>query len=162
MGAVWPSAGPRHNGCMQIFPSFWQPAARLTAVAVLSAGLAACGSVGVGVGIPLGPLSVGVGLGSGGPSLGVGTGIGPVGVGVGVQSGGQVTGHAGVGVSAPVGPASVGVGVGHSTVLHDPHASVPAQPVPEAAAAPGGVRQWQDAQGRVVPACQVRGGCGPR
>ncbi|MCT9810476.1 hypothetical protein N0K08_07520 [Acidovorax sp. Be4] len=139
-------------------------AARLAGVAALLAGLAGCNSMGVGIGIPVGPLSVGVGMGSGGPSLGVGTGWGPLGVGVGVQSGGQVTGHAGVGVSAPVGAASVGVGVGRSTVLHDPNANsnAPVQPVPEAAPAPGAVRQWQDAQGRVVPECQTRGGCGPR
>lgn len=137
---------------------------RLAAVAVLLAALAGCNSMGVGIGIPVGPLSVGVGLGSGGPSLGVGTGVGPVGVGVGVHPGGQVTGYGGVGVSAPVGPASVGVGVGRSTVLHDPNASanVPAQPLPEAGPAPGAVRQWQDDQGRAVPECQVRGGCGAR
>ena len=137
-------------------------AARLAGVAVLLAGLAGCNSMGVGIGIPVGPLSVGVGMGSGGPSLGVGTGWGPLGVGVGVQPGGQVTGHAGMGVSAPVGPASVGVGVGRSTVLHDPNASAPAQVQPEAAPASGAVRQWQDAQGRVVPECQTRGGCAPR
>ena len=137
---------------------------RIAATAVLLATLAGCNAIGVGVGIPVGPLSVGVGMGSGGPSLGVGTGWGPVGVGVGVQPGGQVTGYGGVGVSAPVGPASVGVGVGRSTVLHDPNARVqPAPaPTPESAPAPGAVRQWQDAQGRAVPDCQVYGGCGPR
>ncbi|MNV60884.1 hypothetical protein D3C71_1533670 [compost metagenome] len=117
--------------------------------------------MGVGIGIPVGPLSVGVGMGSGGPSLGVGTGWGPLGVGVGVQPGGRVTGSAGVGVSAPVGPASVGVGVGRSTVLHDPNASV-AQPVPAPESAPGAVRQWQDSHGRAVPDCQVYGGCAGR
>ncbi len=146
---------------MKTQPSIWRHAAHLGAMAALSAGLAGCNSMGVGIGIPVGPLSVGVGMGSGGPSLGVGTGWGPLGVGVGVQSGGQVTGHAGVGVSAPVGPASVGVGVGRSTVLHDPNASAPSAQ-PEAAPAPGPVRQWQDAQGRTVPECQTRGGCGPR
>ena len=135
---------------------------RLAATAVLFAALAGCNSMGVGIGIPVGPLSVGVGMGSGGPSLGVGTGVGPVGVGVGVHPGGQVTGYGGVGVSAPVGPASVGVGVGRSTVLHDPNANAASNaPVPsQAAPAPGAVRQWQDAQGRVVPECQVHGGCG--
>jgi len=141
---------------------------RLATTVTLLAALAGCNSVGVGVGIPVGPLSVGVGMGSGGPSLGVGTGWGPLGVGVGVQPGGRVTGSAGVGVSAPVGPASVGVGVGRSTVLHDPNASVQpapvAQPVtaPESAPAPGAVRQWQDSQGRAVPDCQVYGGCAGR
>ena len=134
---------------------------RLAATATLLAALVGCSSVGVGIGIPVGPLSVGVGMGSGGPSLGVGTGVGPVGVGVGVQPGGRVTGYGGVGVSAPVGPASVGVGVGRSTVLHDPNASAPAAPVPDASVpAPGAVRQWQDAEGRAVPECQVYGGCG--
>lgn len=135
---------------------------RLAATAVLFAALAGCNSVGVGIGIPVGPLSVGVGMGSGGPSLGVGTGWGPLGVGVGVQPGGQVTGYGGVGVAAPVGPASVGVGVGRSTVLHDPNASVqPAAALPaESAPSPGAVRQWQDAHGRAVPECAVRGGCG--
>lgn len=131
---------------------------RIAVTATLLAALAGCNSMGVGIGIPVGPLSVGVGMGSGGPSLGVGTGVGPLGVGVGVQPGGQVTGHAGVGVSAPVGPASVGVGVGRSTVLHDPNARP--VPAPESAPAPGAVRQWQDAQGRAVPECQVYGGCG--
>lgn len=136
----------------------------LAATTALLAALAGCNSVGVGVGIPVGPLSVGVGMGSGGPSLGVGTGWGPVGVGVGVQPGGQVTGYGGVGVSAPVGPASVGVGVGRSTVLHDPNARVqPAPaPAPESTPAPGAVRQWQDSQGRSVPDCQVYGGCAGR
>ncbi|WP_249728822.1 hypothetical protein [Acidovorax sp. CCYZU-2555] len=134
------------------------PLPRIAATATLLAALAGCNSMGVGIGIPVGPLSVGVGMGSGGPSLGVGTGVGPLGVGVGVQPGGQVTGHAGVGVSAPVGPASVGVGVGRSTVLHDPNART--APTPESAPAPGAVRQWQDAQGRAVPECQVYGGCG--
>ena len=147
---------------MEKQPSIWRHAAHLTAVAALAVGLVGCNSMGVGIGIPVGPLSVGVGMGSGGPSLGVGTGWGPLGVGVGVQSGGQVTGHAGVGVSAPVGPASVGVGVGRSTVLHDPNASAPAQAAPEAPPASGAVRQWQDAQGRAVPECQTRGGCGAR
>ncbi|WP_200843508.1 hypothetical protein [Pantoea sp. 18069] len=139
------------------------PIPRLAATAALLVILAGCNSMGVGIGIPVGPLSVGVGVGSGGPSLGVGTGVGPVGVGVGVQPGGRVTGHAGVGVSAPVGPASVGVGVGRSTVLHDPNASAPAAaPLPESVPAPGAVRQWQDAQGRAVPGCQVYGGCNGR
>ena len=143
----------------------YTPLPRLAATAALLAALAGCGSVGVGIGIPVGPLSVGVGMGSGGPSLGVGTGVGPVGVGVGVQPGGRVIGSAGVGVSAPVGPASVGVGVGRSTVLHDPNAypntSAQVAPAPEPASvpAPGAVRQWQDSQGRAVPDCQVYGGC---
>lgn len=135
---------------------------RLAATTALLLSLAGCNSIGVGVGIPVGPFSVGVGMGSGGPSVGVGTGVGPFGVGVGMGSGGQVTGHAGVGVSAPVGPASVGVGVGRSTVLHDPNARPPAAPVPESVPAPGAVRQWQDAQGRTVPDCRVYGGCGAR
>jgi len=145
-----------------MIPMYQLAIPRLATTAVLLAALAGCNSMGVGIGIPVGPLSVGVGMGSGGPSLGVGTGLGPVGVGVGVQPGGQVTGYGGVGVSAPVGPASVGVGVGRSTVLHDPNApaNVPSQPLPEASPAPGGVRQWQDAEGRAVPECQVYGGCG--
>ena len=145
-----------------MIPMYQLAIPRLATTAVLLAALAGCNSMGVGIGIPVGPLSVGVGMGSGGPSLGVGTGLGPLGVGVGVQPGGRVTGSAGVGVSAPVGPASVGVGVGRSTVLHDPNASpasnAPAQPL--AAPAPGAVRQWQDAEGRAVPDCQVYGGCG--
>lgn len=137
---------------------------RLVACAALLAALTGCNSIGVGVGIPVGPFSVGVGMGSGGPSVGVGTGLGPVGVGVGMGSGGQVTGHAGVGVAAPVGPASVGVGVGRSTVLHDPNARASTAPVPvqESIPAPGAVRQWQDAQGRAVPDCRVYGGCSGR
>ena len=142
--------------CCKMIPMYQLAIPRLAATAVLLAALAGCNSMGVGIGIPVGPLSVGVGIGSGGPSLGVGTGLGPVGVGVGVHPGGQVTGYGGVGVSAPVGPASVGVGVGRSTVLHDPNAN----PAPQASPAPGAVRQWQDAEGRAVPECQVYGGCG--
>ena len=145
---------------LQNDPMYSFAISRIAATATLLAALAGCNSMGVGIGIPVGPLSVGVGMGSGGPSLGVGTGVGPLGVGVGVQPGGQVTGHAGVGVSAPVGPASVGVGVGRSTVLHDPNARPAPAPAPESAPAPGAVRQWQDAQGRAVPECQVYGGCG--
>ncbi len=91
-----------------------------TALSVLL--LAGCSSVGVGVGIPLGPFSIGVGAGTGGVSAGVGTGVGPFGVGVGVNQSGQVTGGAGVGVSTPVGGsnARVGAGVGTGAVLYDP------------------------------------------
>ncbi|MDR0226807.1 MAG: hypothetical protein LBI66_10325 [Burkholderiaceae bacterium] len=137
--------------------------------------LAGCGSVGggVGIGIPVGPVSVGVGLGSGGLSAGVGTGVGPVGVGVGVNQSGQVIGGAGVGASTGVGGARVGVGVGSSTVLHDPRrAEAPAvqeSSIPQAsgpAEAAGSVGdgdpaavQWRDASGRVVPACRVEGRC---
>lgn len=144
----------------------WSAAAMLGVAATL----AGCGSVGagVGVGIPVGPFSVGVGLGSGGLSAGVGTGVGPLGVGVGVNQRGQVTGNAGVGVSTGVGGARVGAGVGTSTVLHDParDGAVPAAaPVPAAvsappasAAAPAPV-QWRDATGQVVPTCRVEGNC---
>ncbi|MDR3014752.1 MAG: hypothetical protein LBV56_04880 [Delftia acidovorans] len=127
--------------------------------------LAGCGSVGggVGIGIPVGPVSVGVGLGSGGLSAGVGTGVGPVGVGVGVNQSGQVLGSAGVGASTGVGGARVGVGVGSSTVLHDPQRSN-VQPVQEPAPAapsqaPAGQVQWRGASGQVVPTCRVQGGC---
>lgn len=96
-----------------------------TAVAALI-GLTGCSSVGggVGVSVPIGPFSIGLGVGSdGGVTAGVGTSVGPVGVGVGVNSNGQVTGNAGVGVSAPVGNsrARVGAGVGGSTVIYDPN-----------------------------------------
>lgn len=124
--------------------------------------LAGCGSVGggVGIGIPVGPVSVGVGLGSGGLSAGVGTGVGPVGVGVGVNQSGQVLGSAGVGASTGVGGARVGVGVGSSTVLHDPRSAdqEPSAPVQSPAPAPGQV-QWRDASGNLVPACRVQGRC---
>ncbi|WP_043825762.1 hypothetical protein [Delftia sp. RIT313] len=127
--------------------------------------LAGCGSVGggVGIGIPVGPVSVGVGLGSGGLSAGVGTGVGPVGVGVGVNQSGQVLGSAGVGASTGVGGARVGVGVGSSTVLHDPQRSN-VQPAQEPAPAappqtPAGQVQWRDASGQVVPTCRVDGRC---
>lgn len=80
-------------------------------------------AAGVGLSVPLGPFSVGVGVNShGGVSAGVGTSVGPVGVGVGVNRNGQVTGNAGVGVSSSIGNsgARVGAGVGGSTVLHEP------------------------------------------
>lgn len=132
------------------------------AMLALCAVLTGCGSVGagIGVGIPVGPVSVGVGLGSGGLSAGVGTGLGPVGVGVGVNQSGQVLGSAGVGAATGVGGASVGVGVGTSTVLHDPQR--PAAPTPAPAVAPGsddGQMQWRDASGQVVPLCRVQGRC---
>lgn len=131
--------------------------------------LAGCGSVGagVGIGIPVGPFSVGVGLGSGGLSAGVGTGLGPVGVGVGVNQRGQVLGSAGVGAATGVGGASVGVGVGTSTVLHDPNRPQ-AQEIPAAhaidsespaAALPSGQMQWRDARGQLVPECRLQGRC---
>jgi hypothetical protein len=97
--------------------------------------LAGCNSVGIGVGIPLGPFSVGVGAGTGGVSAGVGTGVGPFGVGVGVNQSGQVTGGAGVGASTPVGGsnARVGAGVGTGAVLYDPKA----RPQPAVTPQPG-------------------------
>ena len=147
----------------------WRPMpGLLQCAAVVSAGLllAGCGSVGagVGVGIPVGPFSVGVGLGSGGLSAGVGAGVGPVGVGVGVNQRGQVLGSAGVGASTGVGAASVGVGVGTSTVLHDPQQQPrPAQEatvLPEPVAVPGSSTvQWRDAHGQVVPECRLQGRC---
>ena len=131
----------------------------------LAAALVGCGSVGagIGVGIPIGPFSLGVGLGSGGLSAGVGTGVGPLGVGVGVNQSGQVLGSAGVGASTGVGGASVGVGVGTSRVLHDPNR--PASSAPEVVApspAPddqGGAVQWRDARGQPVSACKAEGRC---
>ena len=106
---------------------------RKTTLAVLGlavlGGLAGCASTGAGVGlsVPVGPVSVGIGVGTGGISAGVGTGVGPVGVGVGVNQRGQVYGGAGVGASVPVGdgPVRAGVGVGTGTVLYDPKASRP-------------------------------------
>lgn len=102
-----------------------------------SLALSGCGSLGIGVGIPVGPFSVGVGGGAGGLSVGVGTGVGPFGVGVGVNSGGQVVGGAGVGMGVPIGGsgARAGVGVGTGAVLYDP-ARAPVPVVPQAGAAP--------------------------
>lgn len=135
-----------------------------TALGACALLLAGCGSVGggVGIGIPVGPVSVGVGLGSGGLSAGVGTGVGPVGVGVGVNQSGQVLGSAGMGASTGVGGARVGVGVGSSTVLHDPQRSnvQPAQePAPAAPPQTPAGQQWRDASGQVVPTCRVDGRC---
>ncbi|MDH1430039.1 hypothetical protein N5J23_06905 [Comamonas aquatica] len=99
------------------------------------------------------------------PYVGVGVPVGPFNVGVGVGSSGQVTGHAGVGTSVPVGGgARVGAGVGTSTVLHAPGAesAPPASPPAPAAAAPEATTpplQWRDAHGNVVPECRVRGRC---
>ena len=140
---------------------------RLTAslgACVLACALSACGSVGIGIGVPLGPLSVGVGLGSGGLSAGVGTGIGPVGVGVGVNQRGQVTGQTGIGASMSVGGgARVGASVGAGTVLYDPATTRTntgtniTAPVP-LGSPPGTGVQWYGPNGP-VPACQVQGGC---
>jgi hypothetical protein len=91
---------------------------------LLAAALALGGcAAGVGLSVPVGPFSIGVGVNSnGGVSAGVGTSVGPVGVGVGVNGNGQVTGNAGVGISTPVGNsrARIGAGVGGSTVIYDP------------------------------------------
>jgi hypothetical protein len=99
-------------------------ALRLFAAALLAGVLAGCGNLGAGVGlsVPVGPVSIGVGGGTGGLSVGVGTGVGPVGVGVGVNQSGQVYGSTGVGASVPIGngPVRAGVGVGTGTVLYDP------------------------------------------
>jgi hypothetical protein len=99
---------------------------RLTLLPLLLAAALALGgcAAGVGLSVPVGPFSIGVGVNShGGVSAGVGTGVGPVGVGVGVNGKGQVTGNAGVGISTPVGNsrARIGAGVGGSTVIYDPH-----------------------------------------
>jgi hypothetical protein len=85
--------------------------------------LSGCASLGIGV--PIGPFSIGIGASNAGVSAGVGTSVGPVGVGVGVNPRGQVSAGAGVGTSAPIGNsgARVGVGVGTSTVIHDPDAT---------------------------------------
>ncbi len=102
------------------------------ALCLVAAGLlSACGAARVGVGIPVGPFTLGVGAGAGGPSVGLGTGVGPVGVGVGVHPGGQVSGAVGVGASVPVGggPVRAGAGVGTGAVLYDPRrAPVAARP----------------------------------
>ena len=142
-----------HNGGMQMLV--------VSLAALLLAGCASTAHLGVSV--PVGPLNVGVGVGPGGPALGVHTGWGPLGAGVGVRADGQVTGQAGVGASVPLGGGvQAGVGVGTSTVLHAPSA-VPATAAraPAVVAQPAGQAplQWRDAQGRVVPACRVHGGC---
>lgn len=94
-----------------------RPLAAICLLALLSA----CGSVGLGVSVPVIPgVSIGVGVGSGGVNAGVSAGSGPVSAGVGVNQRGQVTGGAGVGASTGVGGASVGVGVGTGGVLYDP------------------------------------------
>lgn len=133
------------------------------ALALLLAGCANSGAR-VGIGIPVGPVTIGVGAGTGGISVGAGVGAGPVGVGVGVNQSGQISGHAGVGASTSVGKGQVGVGVGGSTVLYDPsdpnHAKQPGSaPISAPPSNPIAPIQWRDAQGRVVPQCQVQGGC---
>lgn len=97
---------------------------------LLTASLAGC--VGMGIGVPIGPFSVGIGVGSGGVSAGVGTGVGPVGVGVGVNQSGQVSAGAGVGASVPIGGnVRAGVGVGTGTVIHDPNRNGRAAAAPQ-------------------------------
>ena len=91
---------------------------------VTAMSLAGCNSVGIGIAIPIGPFSIGVGAGTGGVSAGVGTGVRPSGVGVGVNQSGQVTGNAGVGTSTSVGNSGVGAGVGAGTVLYDPNGKI--------------------------------------
>lgn len=91
--------------------------------------LPGCGAAHLGVGVPVGPFTLGVGLGAGGPAVGVGTGVGPVGVGLGMDGSGRVSGGMAVGASLPVGggPVRAGVGVGTGGVLYDP-GQAPAQP----------------------------------
>ena len=79
----------------------------LFAALVATALLGGCSSVGVGVGIPIGPFSIGVGASNSGVNLGVSTGVGPVGVGVGVNQRGQVSAGAGVGASTEIGNSGV-------------------------------------------------------
>ena len=161
------------------------PIRMLAPAVVLAAALSAGCAPYVGVGIPVGPFSIGVGVGSGGVSAGVGTGVGPVGVGVGVNQNGQVTGNAGVGVGTSVGGANVGVGVGTGTVLYDPAASnadadarsraaaaasapqvqpgtvVPSQPAvaPSPLPAAQSGMQWRGADGQPVPECRLSNRC---
>ena len=97
-----------------LFPAHRRPVgAPVTAGLCLATALllGGCSSLGVGVGIPLGPFTLGVGANSGGPSLGLGIGIGPFGAGVGVNSGGQVSGNVGVGASVPIGGSAARAGV---------------------------------------------------
>lgn len=125
--------------------------------------LVGCSSVGIGVGIPVGPLSVGVGLGSGG--LSAGAGLGPVGLGV--NQSGQVSAQAGVGVGR--GPVHVGVGASTPLNADTGREAVQTAPAPELTAEPTAVPtavptapssyRWRDAQGREVPACRVEGRC---
>ena len=122
-----------YHGQMPSNPAFFCPARPCCARAPFALGLClaavlllgGCSSVGVGIGVPLGPFTLGVGTGSGGPSLGLGTGIGPFGAGVGVNTSGQVSGNVGVGASVPIGgsAARAGVGVGTGAVLYDPRNS---------------------------------------
>lgn len=115
---------------------------RITALA-FAAGLSGCASVGLGLGIPVGPFSLGVGLGAdGGLTAGVGTGYGPLGLGVGVNDRGVVTGNAGIGASVPLGatPARVGLGVGTGTVLYQAERRA-AQGLPILAHRPVDIRQ---------------------
>jgi hypothetical protein len=104
-----------------------RPASRIlrTLVVASSAALWLSSCATVGIGLPIGPFSIGIGASNAGVSAGVGTSAGPVGVGVGVNPRGQVSAGAGVGTSAPIGNsgARVGVGVGTSTVIHDPDAT---------------------------------------
>ena len=115
------------------FRAVWRGGAAL----LMALSLAGCASVGVSV--PLGPLSVGIGVGSGGVSARVGAGVGPVsasvglgsegasagvgvragpvGVGVSADSQGQITGSAGVGAATAVGAVQVGASAGASRVL---------------------------------------------
>lgn len=111
----------------------------------------------VGIGVPVGPVQLGVGLGSGGVSAGAAVGHGPVGVGVGINQRGQVSGSAGVGASTSVGKARVGAGVGSASVLYDPQSPRVQAPATERpASAP---LRWRDAQGRSVSECQAFGTC---
>lgn len=155
---VFVIGGQAYHGGMPSRTASSRPVCTAAALAALVLSACAGPSARLGVGVPVGPFSVGVGVGSGGVSAGVGTGVGPVGVGVGVHPSGQVTGGVGVGASVPMGGAHVGAGVGSSTVLHDPYRP-PQPPAPAAPSSDSPPMQWRDAHGRIVPECQVRGGC---
>ena len=89
--------------------------------------LTGCASMGVGVSIPVGPMSIGLGVGSGGVSVGASTSAGPVTAGVGVKSNGnsRMGVDTRVGVNSSVGGsgAQISVGVGTSNEISAPNSS---------------------------------------
>ncbi len=97
--------------------SRWALSALLACNALLLGGCAS-----LGVSLPIGPFSIGIGASNAGVSAGVSTGVGPVGVNVGVNPRGQVSAGAGVNASVPLGQGSAQVGGNTGTVILNPDA----------------------------------------
>lgn len=108
MPAVSPSQAPRSAAVRAL----------ATILVCGSALLGGCASLGVN--LPIGPFSIGIGASNAGVSAGVSTGVGPVGVNIGVNPRGQVSAGAGVSASVPLGQGSAQLGGSTGSVILNP------------------------------------------